>query len=201
MLAQAHVYGAICPHGASSLYFATGTTALGRGYKKKQKLSKKQRAALEAAAAAASAGDEVEAVVDDSLTEQLASGVGAAPTAPSGAQRPIAAPADDARTVRVRRWGRHVDRRLVDLLEEMADDRVELRVGDVLATRGALFAPVVATQAAAADSEVETTAALATGGGRARTLFCGVGYFGGDTERPEAPASGALRWRAAARAA
>ena len=30
--------------------------------------------------------------------------------------------------------------------------------------------------AAAADTEVEPVAALATGGGRARTLFCGVGY-------------------------
>ena len=59
----------------------------------------------------------------------------------------------------------------------------------------------LAALAAAAETEVETHDALATGGGRARTLFCGVGYFGGAAEEPEAAESATLRWRAAARAA
>ena len=59
----------------------------------------------------------------------------------------------------------------------------------------------LAALAAAAETKVESTDWLATGGGRARTLFCGVGYFGGDAEKAEASdESAALRWRAAARA-
>lgn len=38
---------------------------------------------------------------------------------------------------------------------------------------------LAALAAAAGQEQVEPTAALATAGGRARTLFCGVGYFGG----------------------
>lgn len=58
----------------------------------------------------------------------------------------------------------------------------------------------LAALAEAAGSEVEPMSALATTSGRARTLFCGVGYFGGNAEQPEG-SNATLRWRAAARAA